>query len=276
MFSRLALALSLVAGTVSAEPKLTLQTEIAIFDDVGGLSGIEVFPDGTSGLIASDRGEVFKVYMERKENNLTLVKAWRMPSTPRLNGDVEGVATLDGKTFFFSLEGPARVITLSPDDTITTLRNHPRFWGFESNKALEALAIDAEGVLFTLPEIPTKRTNLFSLFSYEDDEWNIVAGIPQYGAFQMVGADFGPDGLLYTLERALTPFGFRSLIRRFDLDAPDLGEQVLLATSPLDHDNLEGISVWVDSDGKTRITMVSDNNFSWLLSSKILEYILQE
>jgi hypothetical protein len=91
-----------------------------------------------------------------------------------------------------------------------------------------------------------------------------------------VGADFGPDGLFYILERTVSPLGFRSRVRRFDLNVQGLDEQVLLSTLPSKHGNLEGISVWRDSAGQTRVTMVSDNNFLSVLRSEIVEYSLQE
>jgi hypothetical protein len=84
-----------------------------------------------------------------------------------------------------------------------------------------------------------------------------------------VGADFGPDGLFYILERTVSPLGFRSRVQGLD-------DQVLLSTLPSKHGNLEGISVWRDSAGQTRVTMVSDNNFLSVLRSEIVEYSLQE
>ena len=280
MLKRLAIALSLWASTLTAEPKLTLSSEFTFPKKIGGLSGLEIYGDGTKGVTMSDRGAVYQLDLQRDNNTLKLVKIWNLPSTPTMHGDIEGVATLDGKTFAFSFEVPSRVKILTPDDKITALPNHPQFWGFKTNRQLEALAINSDGVLYTLPENPVKGINAFPLFAYKDDTWDIVAAISKIGRFKMVGADFGPDGLLYLLERAVTPLGFRSRIRRFDLskttaDKPLLGE-TLLSTWPSVHDNLEGISLWRDSDGQTRITMVADNNFNAIQTSELVEYILTE
>ena len=92
----------------------------------------------------------------------------------------------------------------------------------------------------------------------------------------IVGADFGPDGLFYILERTVSPLGFRSRVRRFDLNVQGLDEQVLLSTLPSKHGTFEVISVWRDSAGQTRVTMVSDNNLLSVLRSEIVEYSLQE
>jgi hypothetical protein len=276
MFSRLALALVLGAGTASAGPTLTYSGQVTLETEVGGLSGIELSQDGSTGLIASDRGQLFKVGIARKDGRLSRIEMspWAKPAT--LEGDLEGVATLDGKTFFFSFEEDTRVVMLSPNGQITTLNKHPAFQTFEKNKSLEAVAIRSDGTLFTLPENPSNRSNIYPLFAYQNHNWQIVSGLPRRGSFMTVGADFGPDGLFYILERTVSPFGFRSRVRRFNLNVQGLDEQVLLATLPSKHGNLEGISVWRDSAGQTRVTMVSDNNFLSALRSEIVEYILQE
>ncbi len=78
------------------------------------------------------------------------------------------------------------------------------------------------------------------------------------GPFLIVGADIGPDGRLYMLERDFAGIGFRSRIRRFDLDGGN--EETMLETGLRTHDNLEGISVWQDAQG-LRLTLISDDNF---------------
>ncbi len=100
--------------------------------------------------------------------------------------------------------------------------------------------------------------------------------LPSRGSFSAVVVDFGPDNLLYLLERTVTALGFSTRVRRFDLAAIDLGEETLLTTWPSYHDNLEGISLWQDASGATRVTMISDDNFQTIQRNEIVEYILQE
>ena len=92
----------------------------------------------------------------------------------------------------------------------------------------------------------------------------------------MVGADFDDKGQLYLLERAVSPLGFRSRIRRFDLNAPALGETQLMTSSPGRFDNLEALSVWRDPEGNTRLTLISDDNFLPIQRTQIVEYLLTE
>ena len=105
MFKCLALALGLVAGTASAGPTLTYTGQVTLKTEVGGLSGIELSQDGSTGLIASDRGQLFKVGITRKDGWLSRIEMWPWAKPATLEGDLEGVATLDGKTFSFRLKG---------------------------------------------------------------------------------------------------------------------------------------------------------------------------
>ncbi|WP_299349376.1 hypothetical protein [uncultured Shimia sp.] len=41
--------------------------------------------------------------------------------------------------------------------------------------------------------------------------------VPRLDGFDPVGADFGPDGRLFILERGFNGVGFRSRVRRFDV-----------------------------------------------------------
>jgi hypothetical protein len=279
MFSRLTLALTCCAsfctGIAAAEPRLVFSGSVSI-GDAGGLSGLELGPDGRSGITVSDRGEAFSIHLKRTNGELSSVSLTPWPSRSNIEGDVEGIATNDNQTYFFSLEGPASVIAVSEDGKTTTLPRHQDFAKMRSNRALEALAIDQNGVLYTLPEVPADADNGFSLYALENQNWSLAATLPSRGSFSAVGADFGPDNLFYLLERTITPLGFRTRVRRFDLSATDLAEQTLLTTLPSSHDNLEGISLWQDASGATRVTMISDDNFRMIQRNEIVEYILQE
>ena len=69
--------------------------------------------------------------------------------------------------------------------------------------------------------------------------------------------------------------GFASRVVRFDLLA--LGpEEELLRTAPGIHDNLESIAVWRDTAGDLRLTMISDDNFSLLQQTQLVDYRLPQ
>ena len=275
MFKRLTLALICCAGIASAEPRLVYSGRVSI-EDAGGLSGLELGPNGRSGITVSDRGQVFAIKVRRTDGELSGVNLTPWPNHSKIEGDVEGIATSDAQTYFFSLEGPAKVISLSTSGKLTTLPRHPDFAKMRINRALESIAIDQTGTLYTLPEVASDADNGFPLYAFKDQQWRLITTLPSRGSFSAAGADFGPDNLLYLLERTVTALGFRTRVRRFDLAAADLGEETLLTTWPSYHDNLEGISLWQDASGATRVTMISDDNFRTIQRNEIVEYILQE
>lgn len=143
------------------------------------------------------------------------------------------------------------------------------------NGSLEALAIDASGRLFTIPENAPQEDQPFPVYRFDGD-WTQPFGIPQKGDFLPVGADFGPDGRLYVLERNFLGLGgFASRVRAFEVTEDSLGEgETVLRTEAGAHDNLEGLAVWQDSKGRIRLTMVSDDNFKFYLRQEIVEYVL--
>ena len=48
----------------------------------------------------------------------------------------------------------------------------------------------------------------------------------------------------------------------------------LLETRLGELDNMEGISVWRDADGRIRVTLISDDNFFPLQQTMFAEYLL--
>ena len=272
MLKRLGFALAL-CGSSAAAQSLELVSAITMpdpFGTFGGLSAIELSQDGLTGLVLSDRGSIFNLTLERDDTG-TLRKATPHPAPlPGYPRDTEGLAI--GPTGrFVSFEGPGRVHRLWGK----SLPVHADFNTFQPNAALEALAIDEGGTLYTLPERSGHPDRPFPLYALNNGEWMIVARIPRVGPFLAVGADFGPDGLFYLLERTFTPLGFRSRIRRFDLSDASQPAVTLMRSFPGQHGNLEGISLWSDPQGNTRVTMVADDNFLAALPNEIVEYVLR-
>jgi hypothetical protein len=275
MFKRLTLAVILCASSALADPRLVFSGRASI-QDAGGLSGLELNANGQTGITVSDRGEVFAIRLKRNNGALGSVALTPWPTRRKIAGDVEGIATLDDDSFYFSLEGPAKVVSLNPNGKITPLPKHPDFAKMQSNRALEAIAIDKQGTLYTLAEATPKDATNLTLFAFKDGAWTVKAMLPKSGSFLAVGADFGADGWFYLLERTVTPLGFRTRVRRFDLNQDPVIAQTLLSTWPSHHDNLEGMSLWTDDAGKTRVTMISDDNFLPIQRSEVVEYVLQE
>ena len=251
----------------------------------GGFSGAEVTEDGTDITLITDKGSLVTATMLRENGVLTALKLRGhvlLTPTVRVSSesfelDAEGLAMDAHGHAFVSFEQDHRVEQVDLDSArILGALTTTEFVDLQDNSGLEALAVHPDGTLYTLPERSGMIDTPFPVFTHVGGEWHVAHHIPRRGPFLPVGADFSDDGLFYLLERAVTPLGFRSRIRRFDLAAPDLDEEVLLTTGPGQFDNFEAISIWRDMSGQTFVTLVSDDNFLPIQQTQIVEFALEE
>lgn len=246
--------------------------------DFGGLSGFHLSDDGTEIIAVSDRARSITGHIEREGDTITgitsgpLQRLQDQAGRPVVaqNADPEGVAVAADGTVYVSFEGNARVWAYGAlNGPATRLPQHPHFERMQNNSSLEALAIGPDGALYTMPERSGRATRPFPVYRFRNGAWDIPFALPRRDAHLIVGADIGPDGRMYVLERDFTGIGFRTRVRRFALDGTD--EETLIDTRMGTHDNLEGISVWEDSKG-LRITMIADDNFRFFQQTEIVEY----
>jgi hypothetical protein len=257
------------------------QTDDPLF---GGFSAIETDADGTRFTTISDKGAYTSGRILRDDlGHITGVSA--DPVRP-LNGpdglplgkyrtDTEGLALLPDGQAYISFERDARVAHYDRVSGAGIVIPQPQeFRDMQRNSSLEALAIDPDGTLYTLPERSGDLTTPFPIYRFKNGEWDQPFAVPRRGSFLAVGADIGPDGQFYLLEREFHGLsGFSSRVRRFTIGADALtDEETLLQTTPGQHDNLEGISVWRDASGSLRLTMISDDNRLFVQRTEIVEY----
>ncbi len=253
-------------------------------EDFGGLSGIEVSEDGRTFTVIGDRGAIITGQFARDGAQISGVistiqelKNVKGDALTKFQSDAEGLAIRADGRIFISFEQFHRVWTYrNPESEAAWIPRHTDFEHLKNNDGLEALAIGPDGTLYALPE--KSNGGVITIYQYKGGVWDAPYQIPQIDAFKAVGADFGPDGKLYLLERALTSvFGFQTQVRRFDIRAGKIGKgELILRTSSGTHDNLEGLSVWRDNTGDIRLTMISDDNFNILQRTEFVEYRLQE
>ncbi|MBV0913414.1 esterase-like activity of phytase family protein [Anianabacter salinae] len=285
-------AISLALGGVTsaaAEARFSARFEWSMdAEGFGGFSGIEVSEDGARFIAITDDGMIAQAALDRTPDGL-LSGVSDVTLTPLLNTkgaplgryltDAEGLAQSADGRLFISFEGEHRVLSYpAPGTTAKPLPIPDGFAAFQRNSAMEALASGPGGALYTMPERSGAWTRPFPVWRFEDGTWTQPHRIPRRDKLLPVGADFGPDGRFYLLERELVGiFGFRTRVRSFALGPKGFGdERTELTTQVADFDNLEGLSVWQDDAGQIRLTMISDDNFNAFQTTEIVEFVLTE
>jgi hypothetical protein len=269
------------------------------FRGFGGLSALRMDPKGEKFIALSDKGSWFTgriVYSGREMTGLADVEAAPMigpdgrPITARGWYDSESIA-LDGSLVYVGLERVNLVLRFDFSKGFTRARGEvvpmpAAVKRLPNNKGLEALVMVPK-------DMPLAGTLIAMSERGLDSQGNLIAflvGGPTPGQFSVRRTDnfdisdamLLPSGDLLVLERKfswLSGIGIR--IRRIPLkslapgavvDGPsifnaDLGQEV---------DNMEGIDAHVTPEGDTVLTMISDDNFSLLQRTLLLQFTLVE
>jgi hypothetical protein len=267
------------------------------FPGFGGLSALRLDPKGERFVSLSDKGSWFTgriVYNGREMTGLADVEAAPMlgadgrPITARGWFDSESLA-FDGEVAYVGLERVNQVLRFDFAKGFTRARGDvvampPAVKKLPFNKGLEALVFVPKGQPLGGTLIALSERGL-------DAQGNLIAFLvngPTPGQFSVRRTDnfdisdavLLPSGELLVLERKFSWFtGIGIRIRRIPLasiapgaviDGPaifnaDLGQEV---------DNMEGIDAHVTAEGDTVLTMISDDNFSMLQRTLLLQFTL--
>jgi hypothetical protein len=252
------------------------------WDRAGGYSALWLGPEGADFLALSDRGFWVTGRLDRDGagavSGVTVTARDALRDTaygetsPFLRTDAEAVAVDPAGPIYMAFEGHHRVMRFERIDGVPerVMRRRDQPPLPHNNRGFEALAIDADGTLYALPEEAVEGA--YIVLARRDGAWAEAMRLPaSRGLFKAAGADVGADGRLYLLERAFLGVGFRSVVRSFARDGSD--ERLELATRLRRHDNLEGIHVWRDDLG-LRMTLLSDDNLRWFQRTEFVEYRL--
>lgn len=252
----------------------------------GGFSGIEVQDNGRRLVVLSDRATLARARITREAGLITAAhitkrRHLRASTGNLLQGrvvDSEGLVRAPDGSLYISFEGVSRIAHHKNGSSRAKVLPRPQaFRQLPLNKSLEALAMDDRGRLYTLPENAPDQNDEIPVWRWDGARWSQPFSLPRRNGFMPVGADFGPDGRFYLLERKFMLIGFRSRLRRWDItDVGAMQEITLFETALGTHDNLEGVSVWRDQAGALRATMISDDNFSALQRTELVEYSLPD
>ena len=260
--------------------------------EFGGLSGLLL--EGERLYLIGDRAIWIEARVERGgDGAVTKFASARLgplrgASGRNLRGtwiDAEALAR-DGKGgFWLGFEGQHRIVRHQTlDGRAVEIGGPLQKKALGRNAGVEGLARAADGALWVLAEKkgPGGRQQGWRLWSGRAQSFFY----DRIGPFDATGAEIGPDGALYVLERRfnwLSGVGIR--IRRFtaaELRAvatgrtSELGAGETLAVfdnrAPID--NMEGIAVESRADGKLILTLISDDNFSAFQRTLLLQFLV--
>ncbi|MBO6919382.1 MAG: esterase-like activity of phytase family protein [Rhizobiaceae bacterium] len=269
-------------------------------DLVGAISGFRFLDDRTTFLAVADTGYWFKGELERDTDGLlkgvssfqiaSILDQSGRPSREKWQFDAEGLAIKDGRAFV-SFERNARIDGYPLDNVLSAPVdvNVPvqiPAYEFRRNGGLEALAVSPkdgplEGSMVALAERSVdEKGNLFA--AIVDGPKAGVFTVKRNPPFNITDADFLPNGDLLVLERRFNiASGVGMRIRRIagaDIKKGALvdGNVLLEAGSGYQIDNMEGMSITKDEKGHINVTLVSDDNHSFLQRNLLLEFRLIE
>jgi len=266
----------------------------------GGLSGLRLDAKGERFLAVSDQGGWFTGRIRYTNGKMTglddveaapLLGAEGRPITEkRLWWDSESIAR-DGSLVYVGLERVNQILRYDFAKGGTRARGEvmpvpPGVRKLPSNKGLEALVVVPKGQPLAGTLIAFSERGL-------DADGNLTAfliGGPTPGQFSVrriekydiSDAVLLPSGELLILERKFSWFtGVNIRIRAIPLKsiAPGAlvdGPALFVADLGQEIDNMEGIDAHVTPEGETVLTLISDDNFSMLQRTLLLQFTLAE
>jgi hypothetical protein len=269
------------------------------FRGFGGLSAFRLDSKGERFIALSDHGSWFTgriVYKGREMTGLADVEAAPLlgpdgrPITTRGWFDSESMA-LDGSLVYVGLERVNQVLRFDFAKGFTGARGEvvplpPAARRLPNNRGLEALVIVPKGLPLSGTLIAISERGL-------DAQGNIIGflvggkrpgqfSVRRTDNFDISDAVLLESGDLLLLERKFSWVGgvgirirriaLASVVPGAVLDGPtvfnaDLGDEI---------DNMEGIDAHTTAEGDTVITMVSDDNFSLIQRTLLLQFTLVE
>jgi hypothetical protein len=273
------------------------------YKDFGGISGLRLDDKGEGFIAISDKGNWFTgkiAYSGHTMVGIVDVEAAPMlgadgrPITARGWYDTESIA-VDGPTVYIGLERVHQILKFDFGRDGVRARGEPisqppGMRKLPSNGSLEALVMVRKDRFKSSP-----LAGMLLAISERglDSAGNIAAWIIGGKApasfsvrrtknYDISDAALLPSGDLLLLERKFSLFGDTGVrIRRIPLAsiAPDAvidGPTIFDADLGYEIDNFEGLDVHVTPEGDTVLTLISDDNFSMLQRTLLMQFTLLE
>lgn len=282
---------------------LTFRSGVALSDPYprfGGFSGLWRSSDGATLLAVSDNGDWFAADIREDDRGIAGVDSAVMapmldpqgvPLGATEHFDVESLAVADGIAYVATERTNALMRFDLREDRLTAraemLATPPPMREWPGNRGPEGLAIapaasPAAGAIVAVAERSRRGADA--------PTQGVLIGGPLPGAFDVARSEgydvtdmaFLDDGDLLLLERRYRIFrDVGARIRRIagaDLrpDALLDGPVIFEAGAAHQIDNMEGMATHRARDGALVVTLISDDNFSILQRTLLLEFVLEE
>lgn len=267
--------------------------------DFGGISAIRLDPNRRDFIAVTDHGFWIKGTLKRDTNECIIgVTSIELAPMRGLDGrvfsskdyaDAEGLEIKNGM-IYVSFEHRARILgypigNFMSSKPSTQLDQVIPLYEFRRNGGMETLTKAPEhgplkGAMITIAERSVNKDG--ALFA-------AILGGPEKGVFfikrkapfNITDADFLPNGDLVLLERRFdiaSGVGMRLRLIKADhikKNAVLDGAVLLDVDGGFNIDNMEGIDISENEKGQIFLTLISDNNFSFLQRNLILEFELK-
>ncbi len=260
----------------------------------GGWSDLWLDRDGRHLVAISDRG----FWLEAK-----LTFDWSGAPSGLDEARLGGLIDLDGRPITGFAADAEALVRLPDGGFLVAFERRHRIWHYPSaeppfslaptnippppelsrappNGGLEALARLSDGRLFALAEeLVVEGANVGWIG--DGKTWRTLGYVAAVD-YKPTSASELPDGDVLVLERRYTrrdgPGARLVRLARRDIKpgARLAGEELARIEPPLTIDNFEGVAVWRESDGTTRIYIISDDNYSLLQRTLLLAFDLVE
>jgi hypothetical protein len=250
----------------------------------GGFSAIEVSGDGARIVAISDAGSWLSGALSREDGLITALVAdgWGPlhdasgAVQPDEGRDAEGLALGPDGALTISFERDHRVSRYAASGGAErVLRRFGPEAGFGANSGFEALAMRPDGALLAILEAPRDddlaQRALIIDASGSGSGSGLESGLESVREIEIakplglriVGADIDAEGRLWVVERGFTLIGgFFFELAVLAPEGTGYGPRRFLGrVQGAGADNAEGLAVWRDADGATRLLVVSDDNF---------------
>jgi hypothetical protein len=271
---------------------------------VSGLSGLMVRDAGAALTAITDRGVALVARIDRDPAGRPVgladarIKGLETAgSTAGFSGfaepDAEGFAHSTGgaeHAVYVSFETVPRIMTATLDTSglpgpLTDIALPAPIRSLRHTKGLESLALAPEngplsGHLVAIAERAERSHATADQPGWvlDTDGETIASFRLADSGFDVTDAAFAPDGSLWVLERRFTLVdGVSMRLRRIETDdlvdgARIAGTEMLTADLAHQIDNMEAMAFWITADGRTMLSLLSDDNGSFLQRTVYLEF----